>query len=469
MKAIEVSDLSPGIVTECSYYSETGELLLSKGVTISQDHIDALFRRSIYTIYTAENEQEVKLNRLMNSTINDPFNEDLVPSGPPSAGSDVSSGEMDILPEVLNEYGIKDIKTGEEGFKQLLSDSIVQKFEIDLNRESDAGQPKGAPLSAKFRQMTVRERTTEYKDSITLEYTAALKDSTKLFQDIINFKVDNFKSIKSIVESIIKTYISDKNILLNMSSMKHVGEDYFFSHSLNVCMLSIGIAAAAGYSEAQIVEIGMGGLLHDIGMMLIPRHIRLKKGKLTNDEWYEVRKHPILALHVLEKIPFLPRSIASIAYQTHERETGNGYPKQRTSRFIHHYAKIVQVADIFESMCAPRPYRPPHLPYKAMETLVKMAHERTVNIDLVKYFLSYMSLFPVGSLVELADNRIAKVVQANGQMFAKPVISILTEKDGTVIDKSKVYQEDLKTRGFIQIKRPVDKNFLSGIGIMDGF
>ena len=155
----------------------------------------------------------------------------------------------------------------------------------------------------------------------------------------------------------------------------------------------------------------MGALLHDVGMLLIPEEIRFKKGRLSKDEWYEVQKHAILGMHVLEKIPNLPESALYVAYQTHERENGKGYPKQRTGRFIHAFAKIVQVADVYESLCSQRDYRPPYLPYRAMELLIKMSVRNLLSIDFVKAFLAYASLFPIGSVVELSNHCIARVVQ----------------------------------------------------------
>jgi HD-GYP domain-containing protein (c-di-GMP phosphodiesterase class II) len=182
-----------------------------------------------------------------------------------------------------------------------------------------------------------------------------------------------------------------------------------------------------------------------------------------------VRKHPVLALHILEKVDYLPDSVTYIVYQSHERENGKGYPKQRAGQLIHSYAKIVQLADVYESMSSSRPYRAPFLPYKAMEALIKMAHEGALKIDLVKNFLVYASLFPVGSLVELSDHRIGKVIQANGALFAKPVVSIIGENGVRFQDASRMYPVDLAKNSHVQITRPLSPDSLKGLDIMDGF
>jgi HD-GYP domain-containing protein (c-di-GMP phosphodiesterase class II) len=236
-----------------------------------------------------------------------------------------------------------------------------------------------------------------------------------------------------------------------------------------VCLLAINIAAAAKYSERQILEIGMGALLHDVGMLLIPEEIRFKKGRLSQEEWFEVQKHAILGLHLLEKVAQVSDPILYITYQTHERENGKGYPKQRSGRFIHSYAKVVQVADVYESLCSQRDYRPPFIPYRAMELLIKMSSRNLLAIEYVKAFLSYASLFPIGSVVELNDHRVARVVQANEKQQAKPVLSVIMDSQGNIIPQKKIYQVDLSKEPDFQIIRALEPSRFPQVGIMDGF
>ncbi len=468
MKTVEVASLIPGSIAEYDYYSDTGELLLSKGVVISKSTLDILSRRNIFSVATFDNETEKTMSRFASIDV-DKQHASPSDKGSTSRDTAVADGLVPETPPASELTGLTDILDGETGLNQLQSGQKPEAGEKEVARNLVSDKPVGVPLSAKARHMKVSERTQDYKNSIVTDYQTALERSRNLFEAIIQCKAPDGFHIKRLVQSFIKTYIMDKNILLNISSIKHQGDDYIYNHALNVCLLSINIAAAAGYNEEQVLEIGMGGLLHDVGMMMIPGDIRLKKDKLTTNEWYEVRKHPALALHALEKIPYLPRTVPYVAYQSHERENGKGYPKQLVGRRIHCYTKIVQLADIYESMSSPRSYRSAFLPYKAMEALIKQAHGGFLNIDFVKYFLAYMSLFPVGSMVELNDQRIAKVVQANGNLFAKPVVSVLADKGGPFIDKTKIYQEDLKSRQTVQIVHAVPGDIIPGVGLMDGF
>ncbi|MDD5675827.1 MAG: HD domain-containing protein [Chitinivibrionales bacterium] len=213
----------------------------------------------------------------------------------------------------------------------------------------------------------------------------------------------------------------------------------------------------------------MAALFHDVGMMLIPSEIRTKPGKLSIDEWYEVQKHPVLGLHLLEKVSNISDIVSLTAYQTHERENGKGYPKQRPSRFIHRFAKIVQIADVFEALSSPRSYRGAYIPYHAMEMIIKMSRQGLIPGDFVKSFLEYVSLFPVGSIVELSDHRLGKVVKANTTSLSKPTVSILVNEVGRTLAKDQIYQEDLSENTTVQIVKAYTASYLENIGIMDGF
>ncbi len=468
MKIIEVSELKPGMATPFDCYSDAGDMLISKGVVITQKHIDVLFRRNITTVFSSEHDEK-PIRPSPEASINKPDSGRTEAEMPRvSASARIVRGDGKPAAEVLLPE-LADIKTGEDGYHQLLAHPGIEEVEKRIIREIACDKPSGPPLASKARQMTVKERTETYKQSASMIYASALEQTRRILFELLDCKFNNMVQIKSIVDTFIKTFVSDRNILLNISAIKHTGDEYFFNHALNVCLLAITIAASAKYSEKQIVEIGMSALLHDIGMLLVPQGIRFKQDKLTEGEWYEVRKHPIVGLHILEKIERLPPTVSLTVYQSHERENSKGYPKQRGGRFIHNYAKIVQIADIYESMSSPRPYRNSFLPYKAMETIVKMAHEGALNSDLVKCFLGYTSLFPVGSLVELSDNRIAKVIQSNGALFAKPVVSVLADKGVVFADKTKIYQEDLKKQTNLQIIRPVPSDVFKEIALMDGF
>ncbi len=464
MKKIDISEMVPGAVAEGNYYTESGELLISKGVTILQNHIDVMTRRNIFEIFIKNFEEEEELHQILTKDFGE-MDELSIDKDAPTSEKPKEAGPR----AALNLPQLKGIKPGEEGALQLVKAKKVLELDSKLSGGLAPDRPIGPPLKDKARQIPVSQRTESYKKEITLSHEEALVHVKTLLNALADNRRIDVNAVRNIVELFMKTYLTDRSILLNIANIKASDGDYLFHHTLNVCLLAINIAAAAKYSERQILEIGTGAILHDAGMLLVPDEVRFKKGRLSKDEWFEVQKHAILGLHLIEKISHIPDSVLYIAYQTHERENGKGYPKQRSGRFIHSFAKIVQIADVYESLCSQRDYRPPFIPYRAMELLIKMSSRNLLAIEFVKAFLSYASLFPIGSVVELNSHHVARVVQGNELHQAKPVVSVIMDPAGVLLPPEKIYQVDLSKETGVQIIRALEPVKLPAFDIMYGF
>ncbi len=467
MKEIDIKKLTPGATTDREYYSASGELLISRDVTLTDKHLQLLTRRNIFKVYVQESESE-RISRIMERdySVGDiDFEEESVEA---SSKYDEYVREP---PKIMEFSEFKKIQTGEQGLRQLAESTKITEIDKKLQREvRGMDTPKGAPLEQMMIELMPEDRDDTYKEEVSSSYYRAREKVEHVINELLDGRTVDGSAVREIVESFFDTFLNDKNILINISGVKHTHGTYVFSHSLNTCLLAMNIAAAMKYSEEQVKEIGIGALLHDIGMLLIPYEIREKKGRLTHQEWFEVMKHPMLGLHVLENITRLPRSVPFIAYQTHERVNAKGYPKQRHSRLIHRYAKIVQTAEIFDALCSPRSYRTEYIPYKAMEMVVRMPRLGLLGPGETRSFLRYVSLFPVGSLVELNDGRIAKVIKSNDSSFTKPVVSVLTDVHGDALAKEKIYQLDLSQyNNEIRVERAHRHGFVQGCRIMDGF
>lgn len=471
MKCIQLSDLKAGMIAENELYSERGELLIAQGVPISSRIISLMEKRNVFTLYYKSHDEAEDLDRLIAGDFHkfdpldlgdEPLIAELRIPEPPFVHVPLRS------PLMLESPQIKEIKRGKEGFNQLLNHGKALELDKIARTQNLPDKPFGVPLAQKASQISIKDRTAEYKTAVSASYNSALRETTAILTSLADGAWCDTGRIKAIVRQFIKLFVTDRCVLLNISGIKH-SDEYVFHHSLNVCLLSINIAAAFGYSEQQIVEIGTGALLHDIGMLLIPDAIRFKREKLAEDERFEIQKHPILGLHLLEKVKKLPYSVPYVAYHAHERENGQGYPKQRNGHLIHGFAKVVQIADMYEAMSSPRPYRQAMLPFRAMAHLIFLSKTGVVYPGLLKAFLNYVSLFPIGSIVELSDHSIGKVVQTNGESYSKPVISVLIDSKGAIVPHDKIRLVDLSRDIEYTIIRALPFDYLGKNGIMEGF
>jgi putative nucleotidyltransferase with HDIG domain len=127
-------------------------------------------------------------------------------------------------------------------------------------------------------------------------------------------------------------------------------------HSQRVTEMTVNIARDLGMSEEELAHLRRGALLHDIGKMGVPDAILLKPGKLTDEEWNIMRKHPIHAFEMLSPIEYLRPSL-DIPYCHHEKWDGSGYPRGLKGEEIPVAARIFAVADVFDALTSDRPYR----------------------------------------------------------------------------------------------------------------
>lgn len=465
MQAIKIDDLEVGTTAEENYYSSSGDLLISKGTTITETYKDLLAKKNHVNLFIRETiSEDEELQNLLSAKFNKleelPKDEKVQPEWEPELQGPAKALQ---LPQFI------DIKKGEEGLQQLNNSPQALALDEKIRRGDTPDSPVGVPLKNSAKEIMPDDRTEEYKEEVTSAYDQALNSVKKVLNSVADGESMDSIQIRTVVKKFVHTFITDKNILLNLSNQRNDDEIYVYSHSLNVSLLAINIAASYGYSEEQVISIGIGALFSDIGMLLVPKEIYTKNGRLNADEWFEVQKHPIMGLHLLENINRLPDAVPLMAYQSHERDNGSGYPKKRSSRFIHRFSQIVQIADIYIALCTNRPYRKAIPPYKAMEAIIKMTRHGLVSGEFVKAFLTYTSLFPVGSLVELSDKRIGKVVKANGTSFAKPIVNALTDSDQVILPKEKFELIDLSNETEISIAKALSLDHLKELNTMDGF
>jgi HD-GYP domain-containing protein (c-di-GMP phosphodiesterase class II) len=121
-------------------------------------------------------------------------------------------------------------------------------------------------------------------------------------------------------------------------------------------------------SESDLIQVRRGALLHDIGKMGVPDSILLKPGKLTEDEWDIMRRHPQLAYDMLSRIVYL-RSALDIPYCHHEKWDGTGYPRGLKGEQIPLAARVFSVVDVWDALTNDRPYRPAWSEAQALEYL----------------------------------------------------------------------------------------------------
>jgi hypothetical protein len=219
--------------------------------------------------------------------------------------------------------------------------------------------------------------------------------------------------------------VADIDVFVSLG-INPAADGYPNRHSLSSAMLALAMGITLGYDERTLASLGIGCLLHDLGMLGIDPVVYWHDRVASLEEQLAIARHPVAVFDLLEHHwDRIPAAARMVAYQIHERCDGSGYPRGRAGGQITELSRVAAVADAFVALVSPRPYRPSVIPYYAMETMLKLARRGLFDHRFVRALLETVSLFPLGSFVALSDDRVGRVVRSNGPAYDRPVIEVV--------------------------------------------
>lgn len=439
-RKLHIFSIKPGTIAASDIFTSKGDFLLAEGTVLSDSILSSLARRKITEVYTQRSisaEQRDRVEALRTYL-----------RGTPSATAPRKDLELIEDPEHLSPGVIARIS-------REMTESGSMSVPID---------PDNALINDIYDTDPFLTRSEETKNEFVNQYRTLVEETQSVFELLRASQKVNGRQLIQMCEQLIHALIEDRELLLNsiFLAMEN-GGDYLARHSMNVAIISVNIAAAHGFSRPMIMEVAYGALLADIGMLNVPDEVRFKTTPLSLSDINEIKRHTVYGIDKLQGISELPKTTALIAYQSHERLDGSGYPHGKKATAIHDFAKVVAVADIYHAMIDQRPFRKdPNLPYAAMENLLKMVSQKKLDGRFVKSLLACISLFPVGSWVRLNSGEVARVVKADRDIYTQPVVVILYDIKGQPCDPKTVDLRKDRVRKIQEAVKPVSDNPMEG-------
>lgn len=247
----------------------------------------------------------------------------------------------------------------------------------------------------------------------------------KRYQKKLERKVrDRTAELRTAFKDIANTY---QNTLLALVAALDAREHETSDHSQRVVSYTSAIANIMGIQGKELEEIGRGALLHDIGKIGVPDAVLLKPGKLTPDEWMEMRKHPDIGFQMIQNIPFLSTP-AQIVLSHQERWDGAGYPRNLQKHEIHVGARIFAVADTLDAMTSDRPYRKGTTFANAIQEIKRCANTQ-FDPEVVRAFLDIGEEGLVRIKMEMAERKLKPLEAETRAQEAEAELERLTEDD----------------------------------------
>lgn len=250
------------------------------------------------------------------------------------------------------------------------------------------------------------------------------------------------KDIKQILSMMIDDLSKHKDAMIMLTTMQ-ITDHYLFQHSMNVCIYSSLLGYASGYSRDELMTLGMGALLHDIGKTKVDLTALKKPGRLSQEEFEEIKRHAMLGYQILKEEPNIPLLSAHCALQHHERLDGSGYPRGLVGNDIHDYARWIGLVDAYDAMTTHRVYRQAMLPHQVMEILYSEAGTK-FDQEKIELFRDKIAIYPLGVTVTLNTGEKGVVVDLNASCPHRPIVRVLQNENNE--DLAEPYEVDLSKR-----------------------
>ena len=246
-----------------------------------------------------------------------------------------------------------------------------------------------------------------------------------IFDAVANEQNLDLTAVSEILDTMVESIGRSPDALLWLAKLKN-SDGYSYNHALNVSITLMAFANFLALSKNQIKELGLAGLLQDIGKVRISPDILLKKGKLTREEYEYAKKHVDESLKILENTPNIPLPVIFLAGQHHERIDGSGYPNQLRESQIGLSSQIAGLIDTYCAITTHRSYAKGAFHQQALDELHGLSGKQ-FSADLVDQLVQFMGMYPVSSLVELNTGEVAVVIQQNQVRRLLPRLMLLLD------------------------------------------
>lgn len=420
VKNIYTKDLKPGLVFSFPVFTIGNNMLVPRLVPLRQKDINMLVDLEI-DVVTTEGE------------IIDP---------------EKIAEETEEVKEV---YEAEKVDEAYETSKADEVDEAYEADEIDSAVEPLEGtEINTTPVKLNFSISEVIKNTGPYR-----AYKNLIEKSSSIFTGI-KFGTDvQMDAIYDITDQLLQDLRDYTNSFIDFILGGEVSGHELAKSSVNTAILSALTAYGLNLDNHKVHNVVAGALLHDVGMLRLSKGITEKKGGLSEAELEQIKSHPLHTSKIVTKELFGNKEVNLIALQHHERWDGKGYPDHLSGPSIDIGARIVSVADAFEAMVSKKSYRGSILGYQAIKNLMA-DNERRFDPAVISAFIKIIGIYPIGSILRLNNNSVARVIRVNTEAPMRPVIQMLMDENGKVLDSKNTLIINLLEVKTLFIKSVID-------------
>jgi HD-GYP domain-containing protein (c-di-GMP phosphodiesterase class II) len=286
-----------------------------------------------------------------------------------------------------------------------------QKITEELQRMAASTPQVIAKISIQQELETARKLQAKSKAAVT-----------SMFNEVRMGNAIKVSEAAPLVEEISQSITRNPEAFLNLARLK-TKDDYTYMHSVAVCALMIALGKQLGLNSADLKEVGLAGLLHDVGKLLIPADILNTPGKLTDEEFEIIKGHPMKGWELLHGSPDITATALDVCLHHHERVDGKGYPDNLSGDKLTLFARMGAVCDVYDALTSNRCYKNG---WEPADTIRKMAEWKDGHFDerVFQAFVKTIGIYPSGTLVRLKSGRLAIVLEQTEKSLLMPIVKV---------------------------------------------
>jgi len=412
MKKILVKDLKEGDVFSEQVYIEGNNILVPAGVAVRKKDIARLHTWGIESVETE--------------------------------GQLVAAGQKG-----------KKAAGGDDSKEQKPADkSSGNKLSVDKSSEDKPSADNLPTARKKSSSMISLSEVQENKASYR-SYLNLIERMDEVCSNIASSVAMEARSIDNISGRLLQSVREERNSFIGYILGGEIKGHDMAKNLVNTAILSALIALEMKIPNHKVLQVVTGALLHDVGMLRMPKEIVEKKGSLSESELQRIQAHTLYTYKIVNKELLYPEEVGLIVLQHHERWDGEGYPRRLSGTAIDIGARIVSVADAFEAMVSKKPYRNSMMGYQAMKNLLS-DNLRRFDPDVIKALIQTMGIYPIGSIILLNSGALGRVVDVQPSAPLRPTVRILADEFGNVFKNDSGDLLDLLIEKSLFIARAVD-------------